>query len=67
MDSEGKNLKENPVKSNDHAVDALRYLLMRLPDNPENLKTSSFKPPERYIIGEDEEDTGQKGNFLSYI
>lgn len=67
MDTEGKNLKENPVKANDHACDALRYLLMRLPDNPENLKTSSYKPPDRYIMREDEEEAGQKGDFLSYI
>lgn len=60
------NLKEKPIKANDHAADALRYLLMRLPDDPNNLKTSSHKPPDRYII-EEEDNTGQKGDFLSYI
>ena len=65
-----KNLKENPVKAHDHAADALRYMLMRLPDDPDNLKTSSHRPPDRYIIGEDEEEDdlkGDKNNFLSYI
>ena len=53
--------------------DALRYLLMRLPDDPDRLKNSSHKPPDRYIIGEDEDEDGQNGattgtkNFLSYI
>ena len=60
------NLKEKPIKANDHAADALRYLLMRLPDDPNNLKTSSHKPPDRYII-EEEDNIGQKGDFLSYI
>ena len=67
MDSQEKNLKENPIKANDHAADALRYLLMRLPDDPENLKTSSHNPPNRYIIDEDGEETDQKRDFLSYI
>lgn len=69
-DGADKNLKENPIKANDHAADALRYLLMRLPDDPENLKNNSYNAPKRYII-EDEEDenTRNRGNdsFLSYI
>lgn len=69
-DGADKNLKENPIKANDHAADALRYLLMRLPDDPENLKNNSYNTPKRYII-EDEEDenTRNRGNdsFLSYI
>lgn len=72
IEAEGKDrpLKEKPIKHNDHAADALRYLLMRLPDDPNNLKTSSYKPPERYIIGIDEDEIGEKGekgNFLNYI
>jgi phage terminase large subunit len=67
MDVDNKNLKENPIKANDHACDALRYLLMRLPDDPDNLKTSSHKPPDRYIMEEDEDGYGKKGDFLSYI
>jgi phage terminase large subunit len=67
MEAKDKNLKEKPIKANDHAADALRYMLMRLPDDPNNLKTSSHKPPDRYIIEEDEDNTGKKGDFLSYI
>lgn len=62
-----KPLKEKPIKTNDHAADALRYALMRLPDDPDNLKNNSHKPPDRYIIGEDEDEIREKGNFLSYI
>jgi len=67
MEAKDKNLKEKPIKSHDHAADALRYLLMRLPDDPNNLKTSSYKPPDRYIINEYEEEEGQNRDFLSYI
>ena len=67
MEGKDKPLKEKPIKHNDHAADALRYLLMRLPDDPNNLKNHSHTPPDRYIIGEDEEETYQKGGFLSYI
>lgn len=62
-----KPLKENPIKANDHAADALRYMLMRLPDDPNNLKNSSHNPPNRYIMEEDEEDSGRNKGFLSYI
>lgn len=69
-EAKDKNLKEKPIKSHDHAADALRYLLMRLPDDPDRLKNSSHKPPDRYIIGEDEDENGEeigKKGFLSYI
>lgn len=62
-----KNLKEKPIKAKDHSCDSARYLLMRLPDDPNNLKTSSYKPPDRYIINEYEEEEGQNRDFLSYI
>lgn len=65
-----KPVKENPIKSADHSCDALRYALMRLPDDPNNLKNNSHQPPDRYIIDEDEEDSGDSGrirDFLSYI
>lgn len=67
MEAKDKNLKEKPIKANDHAADALRYMLMRLPDDPENLKNSSYNTPKRYIIDEEEDNIGQKGDFLSYI
>jgi phage terminase large subunit len=66
-EQQDSNLKEKPIKANDHAADALRYMLMRLPDDPNNLKTSSYNPPKRYIMDEDEDETGTKGDFLSYI
>jgi PBSX family phage terminase large subunit len=66
MDNE-KNLDEKPIKHNDHAMDALRYALMRLPDDPELLKTVAKEPPKRYIEEEEEYEYDQKGNFLSYI
>ena len=66
MDNE-KNLDEKPVKHNDHAMDALRYALMRLPDDPELLKTVAKEPPKRYIEEEEEYQYDQKGDFLSYV
>jgi phage terminase large subunit len=62
-----RNIKEKPIKHNDHSADSCRYILMRLPDDPENLKTSSHRPPNRYIIEEDEDDFGKIRDFLSYI
>lgn len=66
-ESQERNLKESPIKANDHAADALRYLLMRLPDDPENLKNNSYNTPKRYIIGEEEDNIGQNRDFLSYV
>lgn len=62
-----KPVKEKPIKHADHTCDALRYMLMRLPDDPNNLKNSSHRPPDRYIMEEDEEDSGKNRDFLSYI
>lgn len=62
-----KEIKEKPLKVNDHAADALRYLLMRLPDDPENLKNSSYNTPKRYIIEDSEEDSALNKDFLSFI
>jgi PBSX family phage terminase large subunit len=66
MDHE-KNLDEKPIKRNDHAMDALRYALMRLPDDADLLKTIAKSPPKRYI--EDEEDfyDEKRRDFLSYV
>jgi hypothetical protein len=43
-----KNLDEKPVKKNEHSCDAGRYQIMVLPDNPDDLNTISFSPPEKY-------------------
>jgi PBSX family phage terminase large subunit len=66
MDNE-KNLDEKPVKRGDHMMDALRYALMRLPDDHEMLKTVAKSPPKRYIEEEDEHFSEKTGDFLSYI
>lgn len=39
-----KNLDENPIKKDDHAMDALRYLVMELPDDPNELKHKGSRP-----------------------
>jgi PBSX family phage terminase large subunit len=69
VEAEGKDkpLKEKPIKHNDHAADALRYLLMRLPDDPENLKNNSYNTPKRYIIEDEEDNIGKHRDFLSYV
>lgn len=66
-ESKDQNLKEKPIKAHDHSADSLRYLLMRLPDDPNNLKNSSHIPPNRYIIDDEEDEYGKKEDFLSYI
>jgi PBSX family phage terminase large subunit len=69
MDNE-KNLDEKPLKRNDHMMDALRYALMRLPDDPDLLKTVGKEPPKRYnkVENDDfEEENDEKSDFLSYI
>ena len=66
MDND-KNLDEKPIKRNDHMMDALRYALMRLPDDYELLKNVAKTPPKRYIEDEEEYEYDQKGDFLSYV
>lgn len=41
---EERNLDEKPVKYDDHCPDALRYLMMELPDDPDNLHNKSYQP-----------------------
>lgn len=48
MDNADKNLDEKPVKANDHAMDSCRYGFMRLPDDPDMLKTIAYEPQRRY-------------------
>lgn len=48
---EDKNLDEKPIKNHDHSVDALRYMMMRLPDDADMLKTLAFETPNRYNKG----------------
>jgi len=37
-----KNRGEKPVDANNHAMDALRYMIMELPDDPENMSTEVY-------------------------
>lgn len=48
IDNAEENLDEKPVKANDHLCDALRYMIARLPDDPEYLKNESYNPPTSY-------------------
>lgn len=48
IDNADENLDEKPEKRNDHLCDALRYMVARLPDDPENLKGESFEAPSSY-------------------
>lgn len=42
--SEDRNVDENPIKKNDHALDALRYpVLMKLPDAPPSIAPNNFR------------------------
>jgi PBSX family phage terminase large subunit len=70
MDDDKKNLDEKPVKKDDHAMDSLRYNLMRLPENPDDLKNEAFNPPKRFQLqSEDEFDYNEfndRGDFMSY-
>jgi hypothetical protein len=40
---QNKNRGEKPMDANNHAMDALRYLIMELPDNPEQLSTEVYE------------------------
>lgn len=48
MDNFHENQDEKPIKANDHAMDAMRYMIARLPDDPEMLKNQSYSPPKTY-------------------
>lgn len=71
MDDTNKNLDEKPVKKDDHAMDSLRYNIMRLPEDPELLKNSAANPPNRYSVKSDDEydyeEENRGGDFLSYV
>jgi PBSX family phage terminase large subunit len=56
MDNYHENQDEKPIKANDHASDAMRYMIARLPDDPEHLKSESYTPPKSYS-GYDNYDT----------
>lgn len=77
IDEESKNLDERPIKANDHSCDALRYLCMALPEDPEMLKADSFESPTNYTgvhvedewewLKEYENDVFNGKDMLSYF
>jgi PBSX family phage terminase large subunit len=73
IDNADENLDEKPEKKNDHACDALRYMMARLPDDPELLKLSAFEPPKSYsdvhvydTIEYNDDNKEQYDDYLSY-
>jgi PBSX family phage terminase large subunit len=73
IDNAEENLDEKPEKKNDHLCDALRYMIARLPDDPEHLKSTSYTPPRSYsqynnydTIDYDEEIPEKFDDFLAY-
>lgn len=82
-DAENKNLDERPIKNKDHSVDALRYMLMRLPENPADLIAPSFHQTGNYVTElnnaemtqrvlqalreEEESDDEYSNNYLGYV
>lgn len=70
MDDE-KSLDEKPIKNHDHAPDALRYICMHLPEDPEMLKAQAYEAPSRYgnlRVDEDEPDDEKSyDDYLSYV
>jgi hypothetical protein len=79
MDNADENLDEKPEKKMDHALDSCRYGFMRLPEDPDDLKFSSFEPDtkalkrsketyDEYHWSEEMEERFQdKGDWMSYI
>jgi hypothetical protein len=73
IDNAEENLDEKPEKKNDHLCDALRYMIARLPDDPEHLKGQSYTPPKSYseysnydTIEYDDEIPEKFDDFLAY-
>jgi phage terminase large subunit len=70
-----KNPDEKPLKKDEHSCDALRYLCMALPDDPELLKTVAFEPKMVYNstrlveneYGWDGDDENYSGDYLAYV
>lgn len=49
MDNASENQDEKPIKANDHACDSLRYMIAKLPEEPDDLKGMSFEVPDRFV------------------
>jgi PBSX family phage terminase large subunit len=73
MDNAEENADEKPIKAQDHLMDALKYMVARLPDDPEHLKSASYTPPRSYseynnydTINYDDEIPEKFDDFLAY-
>lgn len=73
IDNADENLDEKPEKKNDHLCDALRYMIARLPDDPEMLKGMSYEPPKSYseinvydTIDYDDDNMEKYNDYLAY-
>lgn len=73
MDNAEENLDERPIKANDHLMDAFRYMMARLPDDPHALANSAYEPPKSYseyrnfdTIEYNEEVMEDVDDFLAY-
>lgn len=74
MDNAEENADEKPIKARDHLMDALRYLIARLPDDPTYLVNESYSPPKSYaqyrdygmLEYNDDEDNEQYKDYLQY-
>lgn len=66
-----KNPDEKPVKKDDHSMDSVRYGFMRLPDDPNMLKTVGYSPPmdysDYYLDDDDDEYEEYSENYLNYV
>jgi PBSX family phage terminase large subunit len=62
MDND-KNLDEKPVKKDDHSCDALRYMMMALPEDPQLLKLKSYQAPTQYAIIKGENEYGWDNSY----
>jgi hypothetical protein len=73
IDNADENLDEKPEKKNDHLMDALRYMIARLPDDPEMLIGDHFSPPTSYhdvrvydTIEYEEDNKAMYDDYLAY-
>lgn len=72
MDDE-KDPDERPIKRADHMPDALRYMFMRLPEDPDMLVTETYAPNandwRNKVVDDDEDDEDEEmsGNYLAYV
>jgi hypothetical protein len=73
IDNADENLDEKPEKKNDHFCDAMRYMVARLPDDPELLISASYNPPKSYsgyqnydTIDYDDEMPEKFDDYLAY-